>query len=143
MSDREYVNEDLNVLNFERVKWGGIRLNQLLYCWLDLELLSKEENFEVTAHDVSILCNMTESIENCAAHESARQLEKRWKDVFPSSKQERDVALEIWGYAGLLVQRDTPRKLRGGSSDFNSVAGWQGSDGFSREVLEFYFGAFL
>ncbi len=41
MSDREYVNEDLNVLNFERIKWGGIRLNDLRYCWLDLELFSK------------------------------------------------------------------------------------------------------
>ncbi|MGF9911533.1 hypothetical protein ABEX47_22000 [Paenibacillus ehimensis] len=143
MSDRDYVNEDLNVLNFERVKWGGVRLNYLLYCWLDLELFSKEEEFEVTGEDVGMLNQMTAAIQDCTEHESARQLEKRWKDAFPSSKQERDVTMEIWGYAGLLVERDTPRKLRGGSHDFNSVAGWQGSDGYSREALEFYFSAFL
>lgn len=144
MSDRDYVNEDLNVLNFERVKWGGVRLNYLLYCWLDLELFSKEEEaFEVTGEDAAMLNKMTEAVRDCAEHESARQLEKRWKDAFPSSKQERDVTMEIWGYAGLLVERDTPRKLRGGSHDFDSVAGWQGSDRYSQEALEFYFGAFL
>lgn len=117
MSDREYINEDLNVLNFERVKWGGIRLNWLLYCWLDLELFSKEAVFESIAEDVDILTRMLEAVQDCADHESARMLEKRWKDVIPSSKNERDVIMEIWGYAGLLVPRDTRRKRRGGSSD--------------------------
>jgi hypothetical protein len=121
MSDREYVNNDLNVLNFERVKWGGIRLNKLLYCWLD----------------------MLEVIQDCADNESARMLEKRWKEVIPSSKGERDVMMEIWGYAGLLVPRETPRKHRGVGHDFNAVAEWQGDDGYSQEALKFYFGAFL
>ncbi|WP_438496806.1 hypothetical protein [Paenibacillus sp. IHBB 3054] len=143
MSDLEYVNYDLNVLNFERVKWGGIRLNTLLYCWLDLELFSKEEGFESTAEDAAILSRMLEAVQDCADHESARMLEKRWKEVIPSSKNERDVMMEIWGYAGLLVPRDTPRKRRGGSHDYNSVAEWQGNDGYSQEALEFYFGAFL
>ena len=42
-----------------------------------------------------------------------------------------------------FVQRDTPRKLRGGYHDFNAVAGWQGDDGYSQEALEYYFGAYL
>ncbi|WP_150274864.1 hypothetical protein [Paenibacillus tepidiphilus] len=143
MSDRDYIEEDLNVLNFERVKWGGIRLNWLLYCWLDLELFSKEEAAECTAEDTAILTGMLEAIKDCTDYESPRMLEKRWKDVLPSSKNERDVLMEIWGYAGLLVPQDTPRKGRGGSSDFISVAEWQGNDGYSQEALEFYFGAFL
>ncbi|WP_217556463.1 hypothetical protein [Paenibacillus sp. GbtcB18] len=144
MSDRDYVNADLNVLNFERVKWGGIRLNHLLYCWLDLELFSKEEeDFEVTAEDKTILRNMIDAIQECEEHDSARKLEKRWKDILPSSKNERDVVMEIWGYAGLLVPGDTPRKRRGGDHDLNSVAIWQGDDRYSREAMEFYFGAYL
>lgn len=143
MSDREYVKDDLNVLNFERVKWGGIRLNWLLYCWMDLKLFSTEEPCEVTAEDAAILSGMLEAIRDCTDYESARMLEKRWKDVIPSSRNERDVILEIWGYAGLLVPGDTPRKGRGGSHDFNSVAEWQGEDGYSLEALEYYFGAFL
>lgn len=143
MSNPEYVNEDLNVLNFERIKWGGVRLNWLLYCWLDLELFSKEEAFDVTPEDLIIFHKMTEAIRECEDHDSARKLEKRWKDIFPSSKNERDVVMEIWGYAGLLVEGDTPRRRRGGDHDFNSVAGWQGDDRYSREALEYYFGAFL
>ncbi|WP_314588335.1 hypothetical protein [Paenibacillus terrigena] len=143
MSDWEYVNNDLNVLNFERVKWRGIRLNALLYCWLDLELFSKEESIESTAEDAAILSKMLEVIQDCADNESARMLEKRWKEVIPSSKGERDVMMEIWGYAGLLVPRETPRKHRGVGHDFNAVAEWQGDDGYSQEALKFYFGAFL
>lgn len=143
VSEREYINHDLNVLNFERVKWGGVRLNELLYCWLDLELFSKEEALECTSEDVALLSKMLEAIQNCEDNESARMLEKRWKDVIPSSKHERDVMMEIWGYTGLLAQRDTPRKHRGVGHDFNSVAEWQGNDGYSQEALEFYFGAFL
>lgn len=143
MSDRDYNNRDLNVLNFERVKWGGIRLNWLLYCWLDLELFSKEAPLETTAEDVAILTGMLEAVQNCADHDSARMLEKRWKGVVPSSKNERDVLMEIWGYAGILVPGDTPRKRGGGSSDYNSMAVWQGEDGYSQEAVEFYFGAFM
>ncbi|MGR6761224.1 hypothetical protein ACU1JV_05125 [Paenibacillus sp. T2-29] len=143
MSDKEYVNKDLNVLNFERIKWGGIRLNHLLYCWMDLELFSQEEEFQVTDEDLVILHNMLEAIQDCEDQNGPRQLEKRWKDVLPSSKNERDVAMEVWGYAGLLTPRDTPRRRRGGNDDFCSVAAWQGDDGYSQEALDYYFGTFL
>ena len=143
MSERDYVNEDLNVLNFERVKWGGVRLNYLLYCWLDLELFLKVECAQPSAEDISLLHQITQVIQSCEDHEGARSLEKRLKDVIPSNKNERDVIMEIWGYAGLLAPRDTPRKLRGGNHDFNGVADWQGDDGYSKEALEFYFGSFL
>ncbi|UQZ34841.1 hypothetical protein C2I18_15670 [Paenibacillus sp. PK3_47] len=140
MADREYIEEDLNVLNFERVKWGGIRLNWLLYCWMDLELFSKEEACEYTAEDTAILTGMLQAVKDCGDYDSARMLEKRWKAVVPSSKNERDVIMEIWGYAGLLVPGDTPRKRTGGNSDFDAVAEWQGEDGYSQTAVEFYFG---
>lgn len=35
---------------------------------------------------------------------------------------ERDVIMEIWGYAGILVPKEKPRKGRGGGGDHNSVA---------------------
>ncbi|ASA26377.1 hypothetical protein [Paenibacillus donghaensis] len=139
MSDQQYINEDLNVLNFERIRWGGIRLNNLLYCWLDLELLSREGELEVTPQDLEILEHMVEAIKLCGSKDGARQLEKRWKDIFPSNKYERDVVMEIWGYAGLLVPQDEPRQGRGGNSDFNSVANWRGEDGYSEERLQFLF----
>lgn len=144
MSKEMYVNEDLNVLNFERIKWGGIRLNWLLYCLLDLECLVKEQQvFTVCEEDVAILKKMVEAIESCQDTDAARQLEKRWKDVFKSNQYERDVVMEIWGYAGILVSKNDFRKERGRGTDFMSMATWRGQDGYSQEKLKFYFGSYL
>ncbi|MNC63595.1 hypothetical protein D3C75_1137280 [compost metagenome] len=131
------------MLNFERVKWGGIRLNNLLYCCLDLELLSREEDFSVSREDLGILERMIEAVEECGPGDTARKLEKRWKDLFPSNQHERDVIMEIWGYAGILAPQEKPRLGRGGDSDFNSVANWRGEDGISMERLKYFFGPML
>ncbi|MEK4853509.1 hypothetical protein NST04_26960 [Paenibacillus sp. FSL H7-0756] len=138
MSD-PLTHEDLNVLNFERVKWGGIRLNKLLYCWLDLELFSRQEEVEATPQDLRILQDMAEAVKLCGSKDGARKLEKLWKDIFPSNRHERDVVMEIWGYAGILVPQEEPRQGRGGDNDFNSVANWRGEDGYSQERLRFLF----
>lgn len=143
MSDEQYINYDLNVLQFERVKWGGVRLNNLIYCLMDLEMMSKESGLEVTKDDVNILKKMIEAIDECDNQDAARGLEKRWKDVFPSNKHERDAVLEIWGYAELLVAASDFRKERGRGTDFMSVATWRGEDGYSRERMEVLFGTYL
>ncbi|MEK5034573.1 hypothetical protein MKY96_24200 [Paenibacillus sp. FSL R7-0302] len=140
MSDQQYNAVDLNVLNFERVKWGGIRLNKLLYCWLDLELFSREEEVEAAPQDLRILQDMAEAVKLCGSKNGARKLEKHWKDIFPSNQHERDVVMEIWGYAGILVPQEEPRQGRGGDNDFNAVANWRGEDGYSEERLNLLFG---
>lgn len=144
MSNEEYVNEDLNVLNFERMKWGGVRLNWVLYCLLDLECLVKEqETFTVCEEDIMIVKQMIAAIKSCNETDAARQLEKRWKDVFKSNQYERDAVMEIWGYAGLLVSQDDYRKERGRGTDFMSMATWRGQDGYSQDKMQFYFGSYL
>ncbi|MWV43135.1 hypothetical protein GRF59_05785 [Paenibacillus sp. HJL G12] len=143
MSNEQYMNEDLNVLNFERIKWGGVRLNWLVYCLMDLECLRQEEELTVQIEDIEILRQMIQAIEDCGDKDAARQLEKRWKQVLPSNQHERDSVLEIWGYAGLLESKDDYRKERGRGTDFMSMATWRGEDGYSRDMLEYYFGPFL
>lgn len=143
MTKEQYVNEDLNVLNFERIKWGGVRLNWLIYCLMDLEALAKEEEHEVTDEDVSILKQLVQAITLCTEKDAARQLEKRWKDIIPSNQYERDFIMEIWGYACLLQSKNDHRKERGRGTDFMSMATWRGVDGYNEEDLKFYFGDFL
>ncbi|WP_339275132.1 hypothetical protein MKY59_29540 [Paenibacillus sp. FSL W8-0426] len=143
-SDREYVAQDLNVLNFERIRWGGVRHDLLLYCLMDLELLlTDEDTYEVTDADIAILRGMLETIYACEPGEGARKLEKRWKTIFPSNQYERDAILEIWSAAGILAETDTPRIGRGGSSDFRFASTWQGNDRYSEEAVKSYFGAWL
>ncbi|MNT13724.1 hypothetical protein D3C72_1487050 [compost metagenome] len=86
---------------------------------------------------------MLEAVEACGDKDAARQLEKRWKDVFASNQYERDFVMEIWGYAGLLQSQDDYRKERGRGTDFMSMATWRGEDGLSREQVEYYFGDYL
>lgn len=143
MSDEQYINLDLNVLQFERVRWGGVRLNNLVYCLMDLEMMSKESGLVVTKDDINILKKMIGAIDECEQQDAARSLEKRWKNMLPSSKHERDSVIEIWGYAGLLVAGSDYRKERGRGTDFMSVATWRGEDGYSPERMEFLFGMYL
>ncbi len=144
MSNENYINEDINVLNFERVKWGGVRLNWLVYCLLDLEcLIQEQESLIVSEVDKAIFKQMLEAIKSCKDSDAARQLEKRWKDVFKSNQYERDAIMEIWGYAGLLESTDDYRKERGRGTDFMSMATWRGQDGYSEEKVNFYFGSYL
>lgn len=76
MSNEAYENEDLNVLNFERIKWGGVRLNWLVYCLLDLECLVKEQQtLNVSEEDVALLKQMVAAVESCNDTDAARQLE--------------------------------------------------------------------
>lgn len=140
MANDLYTHADLNVLNFERVKWGGIRLNWLLYCWMDLDLFSREEPAKPSIEDIGILREMLTAVRNCQPSDSARKLEKAWKDVVPSSKHERDVLMEILGYAGILAENELPRIGRGGDNDFVSMAVWQGQDGYNSDAVDYYFG---
>ncbi|GAB1531453.1 MULTISPECIES: hypothetical protein [Brevibacillus] len=137
-----YTDEDLNVLNFERIKWGGIRLNYLPYLMLDLELVSKEDNLTVQEEDVAILRQVLAIIASSEPTDAARQLEKRLQGVFPSSKNERDVFMEILASAGILApSKDRPG--RGGKNDFFAVVNWRGEDSYSEQAVQNFFGPWL
>lgn len=88
-----YKNEDLNVLNFERIK------------------------------------------PDCGP----RQLEQALKDVFKSSKDERDVVIEILACIGVLQQGREDRPMRGGKNDWHFAENWCGEDGFSKKTIQLYF----
>lgn len=139
-----YQDEDLNVLTFERIKWGGIHLNYLPYMLPDLELLSREweEDIEVQAEDVAILRQVLETISSSEPTDAARQLEKRLHGVFPSSKHERDVFMEILATGGILALSKN-RPGRGGKNDFFAAVNWRGEDGYSEHEVRNLFGAWL
>ncbi|MCE5171851.1 hypothetical protein LQV63_21460 [Paenibacillus profundus] len=138
----DYTNEDINVLNFERIKWGGVRLNHMLYCMLDLEQLLKEADIAVSEEDVDIFKNILAAITSCAPADAARQLEKRLNGILPSNKSERDFLMEIMAYAGILTAEED-RPGRGGKNDFCAIVNWRGVDGYSKQAVQDYFGQWL
>lgn len=99
---------DLNVLNFERHKWAGVRHDQPLYALLDLELFLREPAMLPSSEDVRIFRELVSAIEAAAPTVTASMLHKCFTGVFKGNKAERDVIVAILGFCGVLETRDHP-----------------------------------
>lgn len=62
---KNYTSSDLNVLNFERFKWGGRLHGDLLYTLFDLKQLKKELIAELTSADTAILKGIFHTVDSC------------------------------------------------------------------------------
>ena len=68
---------DLNVLNFERFKWGGVRHSDPVYVAFDLKLFSQETIEEPSAESIDILRALVSTAKSIAPGARARDLERR------------------------------------------------------------------
>ncbi|MGX9424105.1 MULTISPECIES: hypothetical protein [Bradyrhizobium] len=140
--------EDLNVLSFERWKWGGVRHVHPLYCWFDLTQFEKASLAAPTQEDYSILARIVEIASGLTPKAKPNELEKRISKVIKSNGSERRVLIQILGYCGVLkpagrcgfLQAFTPGELRdrppGHKNDWSyPVIWWQGADGVDRDAL--------
>ncbi len=148
--------EDLNVLNFERFKWGGVRHDQPLYASMDLELFSKLPRATPTAADIRVFRDVLKAIDDAPDKTSSAVLEKHLAKAVKSNNAERDVLIGILGYCGVLAttahpgymsrfvpktDRDLPERR------FVDMAypacWWQRVDGINSEALGYWFGHVL
>lgn len=112
--------EDLNVLSFERHKWGGVRHGQPIYAWFDLDVFAKSERPTETSEDLAILNAILDAARNAPPEAHPRDLERTIAPLLPSNRAERDVLLGILGLCGILapvahpglMQRWVPYKER-------------------------------
>lgn len=100
--------EDLNVLNFERLKWGGVRHTDPFYAMLDLELFRRQPLSEIGASDVRILRELIRAIEQSSLQTTSSNLEAVLKPLFRSNKAERDTVVAILGFCGVLETPEHP-----------------------------------
>ncbi|HEY9130486.1 MAG TPA: hypothetical protein VIM98_01920 [Dyella sp.] len=138
-----YWQEDLNVLSFERVRWGGLRHGDLIYTLLDLEQLAKAEIPEPLPEDIDIFRDILKAATSLRPNDAPGALRERLKDVVPSSKDERSRLLEVLACAGVLEALATDRPRLGGTPDWKFISDWRGQDGFNAMVVEALFGAWL
>jgi hypothetical protein len=145
--------EDLNVLNFERLKWGGVRHDYPTYALLDLELLLKESPPKPTPADVSLFDALIAAIDEEPSSTTSGALQKAFPAGLKSNKQERDTIVAVFGFCGALGTTDHPgfeeyfvpadsRPLP--SRHFVDMAypacWWRREEGFNRAALKPYFG---
>lgn len=96
------VPHDLNVLNFERWKWGGVRHDDPVYAAFDLELFSQTTLTSPSHDEVQVLNDLLDAIDRAPSNTSAAALQKILGTVFKSSKAERDILIGILGLCGIL-----------------------------------------
>ncbi len=148
--------EELNVLNFERWKWGGVRHDHVVYAWLDLQLFLAGETPRSTPEDQRIFRSLVEVIAQVPPHTTSAALHKHFAHFFKSNKAERDTLIAILGFCGILAVPGHPgygktfvaageRRLP--NRHFVDMAypacWWQGGDGVNHAALRDYFGHVL
>jgi hypothetical protein len=134
-------NRDLNVLNFERIKWGGVRHHSGLYNYLDLSLLEKENVPLPTKNDIEILKSILKVIDNSEHGEPPSKLRDRIKEVYKASKSELSVLMEILGCADIIKPLRFDRKVPG-KHDWTFVLHWRGEDKYDKQKVKEYFGEY-
>lgn len=93
---------DLNVLNFQRFKWGGVRHDRVEYALLDLSLFLKEDTQDPIHADVELFKRIVAAISSAPATVTSATLHERFSSIIKSNKAERDVIVAILGFTGIL-----------------------------------------
>ena len=144
--------EDLNILNFERYKWGGVRHSGPFYAAFDLEQFSKMARPRSGPEDLAIFREILASVEAVPSKTTAPKLEKYLPSSLKSNKNERDVLISILGFCGILRTPGHPsythefvpsHKRLLPAHHFVDMpypsCWWKGSDGMDRDALRSFF----
>lgn len=98
---------DLNVLNFERHKFGGVRHQQPIYVWLDLKLLRESEVPAHTDRDVAILKEIIQAVGDLKDGRLS-DAERALKGKLNANQNERRGIIATLGFCGVLFHPDYP-----------------------------------
>ncbi len=146
---------DLNVLNFERHKWGGVEHDVPTYAAFDLDQFSSVEPPEPGKDDRQLLDGILKAAEALAPDARVADLERALTGMFRSNRGERRIVIEILGICGILQ----PKSHLGYFERFPSfaeretdyppvhkidwrypVCWWRGRDRVDRRAVSDYFG---
>ena len=144
---------DLNVLNFERFKWGGVRHSHVEYALLDLTLFARTSIPGPTSEDIDIFRELIAALRAVEVEVTASSLHKHLPKCLKANKAERDVLVGILGLAGILGTPDHPgfaeRFIPARSRELPNrrfvdlsypACWWSGRDGINETALTYFFG---
>lgn len=144
VGNETYENTDLNVLNFERIKWGGVRHGELIYTLFDLENFKKEQITEPAKEDIVIFKAILEMTNTCEKGDFPSVLRDKIKDIpdLRSNKDERSTILEILASINVLKPNSFDRPTSS-KHDWTYMEFWRGEDKYNKEAVDKYFGKYL
>jgi hypothetical protein len=139
-------------MNFERLKWGGVRHDQPGYIAMDLREFLRQEPTAPTSNDYEILRSIIKAARAIGPKRRLGDLDKAMAKLLPSNSAERRTLIAILGYAGILVDQSRPsflerfvpcleRERTPWSKDDwpYPVQWWNGSHGVNETVLLTWF----
>lgn len=137
-----YNEMDINVFNFERIKWGGVCHGDILYTYFDLNQFINADIPEPTSDDIACFRAILTIIETSDPSDYPCTLEKRLASVIKSSKAERQILIEILASLGVLKPRCFDRQ-RKGKNDWVFAEYWRGEDKYCQQTVDRLFGKYL
>ena len=155
--DLNFENDlDLNVLNFERFKWGGVRHDQPAYAGFDLQLFQRLPRVTPTSEDIALFKQLLAAMEAVPAKTNNVKLEKYLAKTIKSNKSERDTVVGILGYCGILATSEHPGFIHSFVPETERhlpqkhnvemaypACWWQISEGINKEAVHYWFGHLL
>ena len=144
---------DLNVLSFERHKWGGVRHDDPAYIAFDLECLESAGLAEPSETDRDALTSILRCCESMPAGAKLADLVSALKKLLPGNTDQRRTVISLLGFAGVLRIPDrtaffrsfTPATAREETPWYKDdwpypVRWWRGGHGVDPEAISFWFG---
>ena len=99
--------EDLNVLSFERFKWGGVRRDSIVYTTFDLEQFRRAPREAPTGQAMDVGCQLLTALHHAAPAATSTTI-VRDISMVKGNAQERRVLVDILGIVGVLATNDHP-----------------------------------
>jgi hypothetical protein len=144
---------DLNVLSFERHKWGGVRHTDPYYIAFDLDRFISEPSDPPSEFDKNVLTQVLEAVAGLKADAKRTDLLQVIQPIIPGNESQRLTFIGILGFAGVIRVVSKPGFLKT-YTDFADrqetpwhkddwpypIRWWRGGDGIDRDAVEFWFG---
>lgn len=104
------IKQGINIFNFERYKFGGVRHTQMDYALFDLEQFLKLPKVVPSKNDEIILKKILGCIKKLDKNDKAGKLASliMREKIFPCNQNEIHVLLGILGVSGILSSREFP-----------------------------------
>jgi hypothetical protein len=145
--------EDLSVLNFERLKWGGVRHVTIPYQLLDLEEFLKLNVPQPTDDDVKIFAEILRCVQALPSNSTVTHVVKLLRTILSGNTAEYRTLIEVLCLCGVLSypgyhhyfdDTDPPKGRPYRDTDWGVPAMyWRASDGYRIEHLQEYFPEYL
>lgn len=146
--------QGLNVLNFERLKWGGVRHTELDYALFDLEQFLLLPKVTPTETDIDIFQKILDCVKLLGEQDKVGKLRDRIikERIFKTNKDEVSIILGELGICGILAGKQYPcfeerfvnvydRDPVEYKSDFSyPINRWRAKDGINMDRLKNVFG---